>query len=151
MQHKFQVGDKVRFEPQEPCPRKFSFYKPGTCNMGCISGVVCHVYDNGKVLFDSPTSGKQESASPDCCLPCLHLVEFFEQNQPQEVVMNEVIAGLYEKTADAVVVNKWFGALFSIPDSPVRRFDVLILTLNHKSFLAEAQRLEAEEKAKAEK
>jgi hypothetical protein len=121
--------------------------------MGALGGVIYQVANNGRVLFDDPTSGIQESASPDQCLPCLRLIESFEQTQPKEVVMNEVIAGLYEKTADAVVVNKWFGKWLNRvgPDDAASPALNLLFKLHHKDFLAEALRLDAEEKAKAEK
>ena len=135
MQHKFKVGDKVKFEPRphSDCG--------GSSLCRAADGIVYKVSPS-TVYFGGENSGTYQ-ASAGSCLSCLIKVKIEQnQNQPQEVVMNEVIAGLYEKTADAVVVHKWFGAW--IGNSPGL---ALLLKLNKEAFLKEAQTLEAEQKA----
>lgn len=58
--------------------------------------------------------------------------------------MNKIIAQVYEKTADAVLVQKWFGSQFAGENI----VNELVLTANKDEVLKRAQALEAESQAK---
>jgi len=143
MEHKFKVGDKVRCEGTNRC---------GECTWKQPSVIYCIDSD---IHIQACGAREVKTWIANECLPLFRLVESVDQpeikTQPQEVMMNDVIAGLYEKTADAVVVNKWFGAWLNEGNFATRCASRLLLTLNGSYFLNEAYRLEAEEKAKAEK
>jgi hypothetical protein len=72
--------------------------------------------------------------------------EFKTHKQPKEEVMNSMnkaVTDVYEKTADAILVNKYFG--HSIPDST---WGKVLLQSNKEAVLKEAQAREEEEKKK---
>jgi hypothetical protein len=94
------------------------------------------------------TCGVPPCAYCESCSPseeeyneALKLTEQFEkENEP----MNQIIIDMYPKTKDAVLVQKWFGE--KISNEPLIG---MLLKGKEAELLAEAQRLENEEKAVA--
>lgn len=137
MAHEFKIGDQVRFIPKPTCEHK------KTCVGHRVDGgFVCAVnsLEVRKEGVDSVVFGTSNSHK---CPDCVHPFDF----QPKEVDVNEYILEVYDKTADAKIVIKWFGSSFD----PKNRFQCIAFKSLSIEILAEARRLEAEEQKKLEK